>query len=267
MTAAALLVGLAMLGSDRPQTADPPAIREQRVEVDGHTIRALCTGGARRVMLWHAEGGDATDWRPVLQRLDGQVGACAFDRRGSGESGGPPRTRGWFEVVDELRRIHSALGFERDYVLVGHAVGGLYARAYAADRPTDLGGLVLVDPLHEDLLERLRTGMPPGDWEDEAAREARPNSDGVTERLVGARARRARLPAIPITVITAANRPVGQGGDTRFVNEATRQVHASILRGATSGRHVPADRSGPNVPVDRPGVVVNEILRIVRTLR
>jgi pimeloyl-ACP methyl ester carboxylesterase len=169
--------------------------------------------------------------------------------------------------MDELRRIHSALGFEKDYVLAAHSLGGLYARVFASDRPTDLSGLVLVDPAHEDMPDRVESWMPRSEWSAWMARRTLPNADGVTELAVAERARRSRLPDIPVTVITAAIRPDGGGWDARFVNEAARQLHASILRGVTSGRHIPAERSGHDVQLDQPGLVADEILRVVRASR
>ena len=259
-----LLVAAPGAASDHPSGRE---IHELRIEIDGSTIRALCTDGSRQVVLVHGEGSTADTWRPVLERLDGAVGACAYDRRGSGESFPTPEARGWFEFMDELRRIHLALGFEKDYVLAAHSLGGLYARVFAADRPTDLGGLVLVDPAHEDMPDRLQAWMPRSEWAAWVARRRRSNTDGVTELVVAERAGRSRLPDIPVTVITAAIRQDGGGWDARFVNEAARQLHASILRGVTSGRHIPAERSGHDVQLDQPGLVADEILRVVRASR
>lgn len=248
---------------------DPPPreIHELRIQVGESAIRALCTDGTRQIVLMHGEGSTAETWRPVLQRLDSVVGACAYDRRGYGESDSAPEARGWFELLDELRRIHLALGFERDYVLVGHSLGGLYARVFAADRPTDVAGLVLVDPAHEDMPRRVQTGMPREEWEGWVEARRWPNADGVTELNVGDRARRSRLPDVPVTVITAAIREDGGGWDARFVNEAARRVHASILRGITSARHIPAERSRHDVQLDEPGLVAREILRVLRASR
>ena len=264
-----LAAGLLLVVASGAAPLHPSAgqIHEVRIEIDGSTIRALCTDGSRQVILVHGEGSTADAWRPVLERLDGAVGACAYDRRGSGESFPAPEARGWFEFMDELRRIHSALGFEKDYVLAAHSLGGLYARVFASDRPTDLSGLVLVDPAHEDMPDRVESWMPRSEWSAWMARRTLPNADGVTELAVAERARRSRLPDIPVTVITAAIRPDGGGWDARFVNEAARQLHASILRGVTSGRHIPAERSGHDVQLDQPGLVADEILRVVRASR
>ena len=239
------------------------SIEEVRVDVGDRSIRALCTPGVRRVVLWHGEAATADAWRPVLERLDGSVGACAFDRPGHGGSEPSPGPRGWYELVDEFRRIHVALGFDRGYVLVAHALAGLYARLYASDRPGDVGGLVLVEPAHEQLLARLRMGMPPEEWERWRGARDRPNTDGIVESSLDRRARASILPSIPLTVVTGSIRRNDPGWDERFLDEAARQVHASILRGASRGRHVPAERSGHAPHLDQPGLVAAEVLRVL----
>lgn len=260
----AATTSLALLGPS-PLRAPAPEIHEVHIEVDGATVRALCTDGRRRVVLLHGGFETADTWRPVLERLDGKVGACAYDRLGSGGSVPRPQPRGWYEVIDEFRRIHLALGFDDDYVMVGHALGGLYARLYAVNRPADLSGLVLVDPAHEDMLERMKPGMPEAEWSRLMRAREEPNEDGLIEADVADRLRGTRLPDMPVTVLTATIRRDGDGWDQRFLNEAARQVHASILRGVSSARHIPAARSGPNVQLAEPRLVADEILRIVRS--
>ncbi|HET9948428.1 MAG TPA: alpha/beta fold hydrolase [Longimicrobiales bacterium] len=238
-------------------------VREVWVSVDGRTVRALCTDGSRRVLLLHDAGAGADAWRAVLARLDGAVGACAYDRLGTGGSGPAPEDRGWFELEDEMRRIHRALGFERGYTLVGHGLAGLYARLYAADRPTEVGALVLVDPAHEDMPREVRPGMPAEAWEAWMAQRRARNSDGVSEAAVAERARGTRLPRIPVTVITATRRVYVEGLDERFLDQAAHRTHASVLKGLPIARHIPA-RSSHDVPLEQPDLVVDEILRVVR---
>ena len=94
-----------------------------------------------------------------------------------------------------------------------------------------------------------------------------PNEDGIVETDLSDRLSAGRLPDIPVTVLTATIRPDGGGWDARFLNEAARQVHASILRGVTAGRHLPAQRSGHAIQFDEPQLVADEILRIARIVR
>jgi pimeloyl-ACP methyl ester carboxylesterase len=254
-----LVAGLAPIVAARPASAEQ--IQAVEVEVGGRTVHALCTDGTRRVVLLQGESGDAESWRPVLDRLGPGSGACAYDRLWAGA---PGEGRGWFELLDELHDVHRALGFRPGYVLVGHSVGGLYARLLAMDRPRDVGGLVLVDPVHEDLPEEARRGMPERAWSAWMARRLQPNADGVREIELARHARRSHLPDIPVTVITAMVRQDGDGFDARFLQEAARRVHASILHGVRQARHVPADGSGHDVPSAAPDLVASEIDRMVR---
>jgi pimeloyl-ACP methyl ester carboxylesterase len=253
-------------------TASVPAERsrdlhEIRIDVDGLSIRALCTDGRRDVILMHGGSSTADTWIPVLQRLDGEVGACAYDRRGNGQSFPGPDPRGWYEFLDEMRRIHLALGFDRGYVVSGHSLGGLYARLFTIDRPADVSGLILLDPAHENMFERIRAGMPPEEYDRWTTIQRSPNEDGIVEVELGERLRTGRLPEIPVTILTATIRQDGGGWDQRFVNEGARQVHASILRGVVAGRHIPAQRSGHEIQLDEPQLVADEILRVVRIAR
>ena len=252
-----------------PAASDPASsdIEEVRLDVNGRTVVALCTPGPRQVVLLHGENGSAEAWRPVLDLLDGQVGACAYDRPGTGRSDAAPSPRGWFELADDLAAIHRALGLEERYVLVGASLGGLYARLYAGARRAGPGGLVLVDPAHEDMPGTVRQGMPPEEWEAWAERRSSPNADGVRETDLAPRARRTTLPVIPITVITAAVREDGPGWNPRWIAEAARELHGAIVARQRLGRHVPAPGSGHDVHRDDPRLVADEILRVVGLVR
>jgi pimeloyl-ACP methyl ester carboxylesterase len=143
----------------------------------------------------------------------------------------------------------------------------MYARLYAAGKPAEVSALVLVDPAHEDMPEEARHAMPQRAWEDWMARRSQPNADGVRESDLAKLARASRLPDIPVTVITARRRPDGEGWDERFLFEAARRVHATLLEGIPRGRHVPASASGHDVHLDEPELVAREITRGVRLSR
>lgn len=255
-----LLATVAPLLAATPAAALSPQVGEHEVRLAEGTVRALCTPGLRRVVLLRGESGGADAWRPVLERLDGAIGACAYDR----VEPAPGRT-GWFALMDEMHRVHEALGLRSGYALVGQGLGGMYARLYAAGRPADVGALVLLDPAHEDWPEEARHAMPAAAWGEWMRRRSRTNADGVTEIELAKRARGARLPQIPVTVVTASRRPEGAGWDARFMSRAARRVHASILEGIAHGRHIPASRSGHDVRADEPELVAREIGRAART--
>ncbi|NNF14488.1 MAG: alpha/beta fold hydrolase [Gemmatimonadetes bacterium] len=252
---------------DAHPDAQDPGVEEVMVHLGGVRVHALCTPGPTEVLLLHGEDSTAETWRSVLQRLVGRVGACAYDRLGSGQSRPAPEARGWYELLDEFRRIHRALGADPPYVLVGQGLGGLYAHVYAGDRPLDVEGLVLVEPAHGDLVPGMRTGMPEAEWDAWSERRNRPNGDGVVERRIAERTGRLGSTTIPVTVLTATRRRDGDGWNARFANEAARRVHESVVRGLTLGRHVPVERSGPLVQRDAPDRVAEEIMRVVEAAR
>jgi pimeloyl-ACP methyl ester carboxylesterase len=257
----------AVPGPARPRVGDGVAIREVFVTVNDARLRALCVGETPDVLIMHGANTAAESWRPVLTRLEGSVSACVYDRRGSGASDAAPPERGWYELLDELRRIHVELGARPGTVLVGQGLGGLYARLYTLDRPIDVGGLVLVDPDHERMSERIRHAIPPEAWRAREDERSRPNADGVAELEVADRVRGRRMPDLPVTVLTATVREGGPDWDLRFVNEAAHRLHAEILQGVPLARHVPAARSGPEVHVQDPRLVADEIVRVFRSRR
>ena len=73
-----------------------------------------------------------------------------YDRAGTGWSDRVELPRSSAEVTDELRNLLRAAGVPAPYLLVGHSLGGLYARHYAQRFPGEVAGLLLLDPAHED---------------------------------------------------------------------------------------------------------------------
>lgn len=250
-----------------PQPDPHNEIDELWVEVAGRSVRALCTPGVPKVIFVHEAGGDAEDWRRVLDHLESGIGACAYDRPAPAGEGSVPPARGWFELFEELRAIHEALGARQGYVLVGQDVGAMYARLFASARPGVVAGLLLVEPAHEDLPHLLRPAMPAAAWTSWMARLSEPNPDGIREADLAERARRARAPRVPVTVITATERPVPEGWNERFVHEAARQASESLVRGRAFGRHVPARAFAPDVAHGQPALVADEIERLLRLTR
>jgi pimeloyl-ACP methyl ester carboxylesterase len=65
--------------------------------------------------------------------------------------------------VDDLHRLLQKAGVTGPYVMVGHSIGGIYVRQYAAYYPNEVAGIVLMDSSHPDQLARvpaIRSAMP-----------------------------------------------------------------------------------------------------------
>jgi len=103
----------------------------------------------------------------VLPEVAKFARVCTYDRPGTtlnpGEvsrSDPAPMPRTATNVVRDLHMLLRAAGVPGPYALVGHWFGGLFVRLYAATYPDEVSGLVLVDPLPEQIKPLFR----PADW-------------------------------------------------------------------------------------------------------
>ena len=76
--------------------------------------------------------------------------ACAFDRPGYAWSERAGVVDDGNQVVRDLHEVLLRTNQPRPYVLVGHSLGGLFARLFYDRFPEDVGGMVLLDAAHEE---------------------------------------------------------------------------------------------------------------------
>ena len=94
---------------------------------------------SRAVVLIHGFGTSARLWDQVLPQLEGQI--LTLDLPGFGDS---PDER--YSVDGMADAVQERLAGLRDFVLVGHSMGGKVAAVLAARRPVGLSGLLLIAP-------------------------------------------------------------------------------------------------------------------------
>ncbi|MFI9379586.1 alpha/beta fold hydrolase [Kutzneria sp. NPDC052558] len=120
------------------------AMLVHRDGLGGPAVVFLAGGGMFGLYYWNAHNLVAEFTTSVV-----------YDRLGTGWSDEAELPRSGTQVTDDLREVLGAAGVPGPYVLVGHSLGGLYARLYAKRFPTEVAGLVLLDPTHEDIVDRL----------------------------------------------------------------------------------------------------------------
>ena len=76
--------------------------------------------------------------------------AIVYDRAGLGWSSPSPYERTPSNIVRELRLLLRKAAIPPPYILVGHSFGGVVARRFAIDHPSEVSGLVLVDPMRTE---------------------------------------------------------------------------------------------------------------------
>ncbi|MBO1335667.1 alpha/beta fold hydrolase [Streptomyces sp. VRA16 Mangrove soil] len=133
----------------------PPLGRH--VAVDGRQLMLYRSGsGGPPVVVLAGAGMMSLDYLGLHERIAERTTSVLHDRAGTGWSEGAdalPRTAA--EVVGELRVLLREAGVPGPYLLVGHSLGGAYARHYARLHPAEVAGLLLLDPFHEDLWRRV----------------------------------------------------------------------------------------------------------------
>jgi len=105
--------------------------------------------GAPRVVFVPGAGLTGLDYLNLHARTAAVRSSLIYDRAGTGWSERVALPRTARQVTDELHELLELKG-RGAVVLVGHSVGGLYARRYASRFPDAVAGLVLLDPAHED---------------------------------------------------------------------------------------------------------------------
>ena len=113
------------------------------------TLRETDVGRPTVVFL---PGGGAVgrDYWNVHRRAAELTTSVIYDRAGTGDGAPADLPRTSTQVTDELRALLHDAALEGPYVLVGHSLGGLYARHYATRFPHEVAALLLLDPAHED---------------------------------------------------------------------------------------------------------------------
>ena len=117
---------------------------------DGRYLNMLCEGSGTPTVIFEAGLGDPmATWRMVMPAVAAQTRVCAYDRAGISFSSPSPRPGTSSNAADDLHHLLATANTAPPYLLVGHSLGGMYVRYFAAMHPEEVAGLVLVDPVSE----------------------------------------------------------------------------------------------------------------------
>ena len=80
---------------------------------------------------------------------------CYYDRPGFAWSDNAPSPHSAGMTADALSEALAKADEEAPWILVSAGIGGIYSRIFSSRHPHDIRGILLVDPLHEDLLHTV----------------------------------------------------------------------------------------------------------------
>lgn len=156
LTVVALALAGAALLDARDQRRPPPG---ELVELpDGRVLHLQIAGadhGGPTVVLDAGQGMFSPAFAWLQDELAKHATVVAYDRPGYGWSTPADRPVDAGATADDLHEALTSQQLEGPYLLVGHSLGAFYTRTFADRYPEQTLGLVLLDPAHEEQLDRL----------------------------------------------------------------------------------------------------------------
>jgi pimeloyl-ACP methyl ester carboxylesterase len=125
----------------------------------GRRLNIYCTGkGSPTVILDLGFGAPLISWGFVQPEIAESARVCSYERAGYGFSDPGPLPRTTRAIVDDLHALLTEADERPPYIMVGHSMAGLDVLLYADLYPSEVSGIVLIDPLlpgWDEVVERM----------------------------------------------------------------------------------------------------------------
>jgi pimeloyl-ACP methyl ester carboxylesterase len=126
------------------------------VDIVGRRLHVLCSGSGAPGVLIEASGlGTSLQSAAVQRTLATTQRVCSYDRAGLGWSDPSPYPATAKAMELDLEQLLARLHLPAPLILVASSAGGLPLELYAREHPDRVAGLVWVDALSGDALDRV----------------------------------------------------------------------------------------------------------------
>jgi pimeloyl-ACP methyl ester carboxylesterase len=117
------------------------------IDIGDRQLHIHCTGdGSPTVVLEAPAAGMSSAWGWVQPAVAKTTRVCSYDRAGLGWSEAGDRPYDPSTVPDQLHMLLNRAEERGPYVLVGHGLGGVFAKLFAGRFPAEVRSLILIDP-------------------------------------------------------------------------------------------------------------------------
>lgn len=262
-----------------PEIATPKI--ENMIDVGGRKLHCCVYGsGSPTVVLVSGLGAPQEYWNSVVPDLAAKTTVVTYDRAGVGKSELGDLPAHGEQSAKDLRALLDKLAVPGPYILVGHSYGGSVVRLFASMYPDGMGGLILEDTQHEDVLDELRRILKGKDlesFEQNVAAAFNSPEDPKTEddyrNITREQVRNSKpLPRIPLVVLTSAGR--AKAMQPLFSDEAIEEIGRSDLALnrklaalIPGGRHIIVEGAGHNIHIDKPEALITPVVGMIRGAR
>lgn len=143
--------------------------QERFAEIDGQKFRIKESGRGDLTVIFESGMSDSLEtWGHVPDSVSGFARVFLYDRADIGKSDPSRQERSIPNIVAELRSILENEKITPPYILVGHSLGGYITRYFTSKHPSEVRGLLLLDP------------SPEAYWESMSEKELKNYRDGGT---------------------------------------------------------------------------------------
>jgi len=128
----------------------------QMIDIGGYRLHMHVEGeGSPTVIFDAGAGGIGLSWELVHRAIAKVTRVVTYDRAGLGWSEPSPCPRDAPTMALELHTMLVNANIKAPYIIVGHSLGGVVARQFAAKYPNEVAGLVMVDSAHEQQMKHF----------------------------------------------------------------------------------------------------------------
>jgi pimeloyl-ACP methyl ester carboxylesterase len=217
-------------------------------------------------------GSDLSHWRNVASQISTKAKVVVYSRAGAGNSEPVDSARTLLESTDELKQLINKADLKAPFIFVGHSYGAHIVRTFAAQHPTDVAGLVFVEPANEKFFKRLK----------QLDKEKTESFLKIYEKMIpqkhqaeskilmsiddkGALPDFGPLPNVPAAILTSMVQEHPQ-----FIihspegKEIWRDLHTDLFNQFTNASHLVTNNSGHNIALQEPELVIEAINNVIK---
>jgi pimeloyl-ACP methyl ester carboxylesterase len=269
-----LISAVAFAFQSSNQTSDENSeTMDRMVSVGGYRLHVNCAGktllGSPTVVMDAGGFDSSVTWNLVQPGIAQFTRVCVYDRAGLGKS--ERRPTGSYtsqEIVKDLHNLIVNAHIAPPFVVVGHSFGGMNVRLYASQFPDEVVGMVLVDSVHEDEMDRWMAMMPA-----EIKKQLPASDEGFRKRLAVSESeiRRANWRSdIPLIILTHGKVSPDDYGIPSMAAKGEQlrlEMQNALARLSSRSKHIIAEKSGHYIQRDQPELVIDAVRQVVESTR
>jgi len=275
------------------------------VDIGGRKLNIYCSGTGSPTVIFEGNwGSPGYRWARLQRQAAEFTRACWYDRAGLGWSDPGPFPNHSDSIAHDLHDLLTAANIPPPYVLVGHSMGGFHVRVFRAYFPDEVAGLVLVDPMNEDMTWKIHnhnelfrpavltirrmvgalglprvmrgdpgpppTGVSEEEWRTLVGLYRQPKAafaDGQEPPMwVNGELARAtgNYGDLPLVVLSAGIQDQEEDPKLDHDHDLKLQLHEVLARRSSRGTHVVVAESGHDIPDQAPQAVIAAIRDVIK---